>query len=224
MTSLTCDQCESQLFEFHEGQLAPEQAARVDEHLQDCDACSRLLADIWQMSLVSTRWQDESALKWNRGEHFESRRWQLPQLTAVAASVLAVVLVLTDTHITRTEDGFRLRVGRDAYVTSDELARFGETVKTDQAAVIDQRFQRLTTQQAASNQLLLRSVLDTSREERKEDFSTLVSYLNATQAKRYQQTEEELRYLMASQIEDEKDIQQLTDAFSRINLQRGNDM
>lgn len=225
MDNLSCSDVEERLFEFHEGQLPSEESALVDQHLQSCDECSQLLNDIWQMGLVSTRWQDQTAGRWNRNEHFERRStWQMPQMTAIAASVLALVLVLTDTHITQTDDGFRLRVGRDGYVTTEQLTQVSTDLTSHQSGYIDRRFQQLTSQQNAGNQLLLRTMLETSREERKEDLGVLVSYLNANQARQHQQTEAELRYLMASQVEDEKDIKQLSEAFTRIGLQRGSDL
>ena len=221
MQKMNCETCQSGLFDFHEGTLDPAESARVDAHLQDCDACAALLADIWQMNLVSSRWQDQQVGPWNRSEHLAQRSgWQFPQVLATAASLLALVIVLTDTHVVSTDEGLTFKVGRDDYVTQQSLAR----LRSDQAAIIDERFQKLTSQQAASNQVLLRSVLETSREERREDFTTLLTYWNTAQAKQQRETQEELRYLMASQAEDQKDIQQLSNAFQTITLQRGSDM
>lgn len=210
-----CTQCEDKLFDFHEGNLDASTAAEVDAHLKTCDACAQLLNDIWQMNLVSTRWQDQQVpvLQANRGDyHFRKSGWQLPQLIATAASILALAVVLTDTMLDRAS--------APDVVTQAQLAEYRST----QDQRFNERFQRLTDQQVASNQLVLRTMLDTSRQERKEDLATLVTYWNTTQARQYQQTEEDLRYLLASQAEDEKDIQQLSDAFQRISLRRGNDM
>ena len=218
---MQCEQCESLLFEFNEGILSAELSADVDSHLKSCDECALLLNDIWQMGLVSSRWQDQNVPLWNRRAHFFSKsNWQFPQLLATAASFLALVIVLSDVHFVTNDDGITLTAGRSDYVSESKLV----SLKAEQDAAFDQRFQKLTTQQVASNQLIVRTLLQTSRQERREDFTTLVSYWNETQAAQYEETEDSLRYLIASQAEDQKDIRQLNAAFQDINLRRGNDM
>jgi predicted anti-sigma-YlaC factor YlaD len=218
---VNCEACEQQLFDFHEGRLTGEAASQVDAHLKHCDACSALLNDIWQMSLAASRWQDQRVPDWDRkSAFFEGKRWQFPQLLATAASLLALVLVLTDVHFVSGDGGITLRMGRGDYVSVSTLDQFRDI----QQAQLEQGFDKLTAQQVASNQLMLGTMLDTSRKERREDFSTLVTYWNGIQARQYQETEENLRYLLATQAEDERDIQQLGDALQQISLRRGTDM
>lgn len=205
-TTIDCSACEAQLFEFHEGKLSPDNAAAMNAHLAQCDRCSELLGDIWQMGLVASRWQDESVPGHNRPQ-IEDRhtRWGLPQIVATAASIIAVVLVLTDTRVVPEDGGFRVVVGTSQYVTQSDFENFSRDQR--------QQLTQLASTQVASDQLVLRSMLEASREERREDLTTLVSYLNAAQARQRQQTETDLRYLLASQAEDERDIQQLSQAF-----------
>lgn len=219
-TELNCEQCEDQLFDFHEGRLSPEQSASIDQHLKQCNACSQLLNDIWQMSLVSTRWQDESVPNWQRDSHFAKSGWQFPQTLATAASLLALVLVLTDVHFVSSNDGLTLRMGRNNYLSKVDV----EALKAEQKNYLDESIQQLTSQQSETNQLLLRTMLQSTRQERKEDFSTLVSYWNSVQAKQQEETDENLRYLLATQAEDERDIQQLSAALQQIGTRRGTDM
>lgn len=218
---MKCEQCESVLFEFNEGSTPADLSAEINAHLESCDACAQLLNDIWQMGLVSSRWRDESVPLWNRRQYFFSRSsWQFPQLLATAASLLALVLVLSDVHFVTGHNGITLKAGRSDYVSQSNLA----LLKTEQDGEFDQRFQRLTAQQVASNRLMFRTLLERSRQERREDFTTLVSYWNESQAAQARETEDQLRYLLASQADDERDIQQLSDAFQQIRLRRGNDM
>lgn len=211
-----CEQCQQHLFEFHEGALGSALAVQVDQHLKGCDECAALLNDIWQMNLVSTRWQEVEPAP----QHTPVSTRQWPQTLATAASILALVLVITDTHFVTGDDGITLKVGRSGYVSNTDLQDF----RRDQDSAFNERFQRLTAQQVASNQLMLRSVLETSREERREDFSSLVTYWNTAQAQQAQQTKEDLQYLILSQAEDEKDIQQLTSAVQQLRVGRGNNM
>lgn len=217
MSELNCEQCETHLFDFHEGKLGESLSGRVDTHLQDCDRCSALLNDIWQMNLVASRWEDETP---RSSMPAVKPAWSVPQLVATAASVLALVLVLTDTHFVANDDGFSVKIGRDSYVSDEQFARYQQA----QHAEIDGRLQRLSAQQLASNQLMMRTLLETSRTERRDDLQTLVSYWNSAQSQQMLQTQEDLQYLIMSQAEDDKDIQQLSEAFQTISMRRGSDM
>ena len=134
--------------------------------------------------------------------------------------MLALVLVLTDAHVVSTDNGVSLTFGTSGYVSE---AIFLEA-EQKQRAEFTRGLQQLATQQVSSDQLVLRSVLQASREERRQDFGSLVTYWSSEQARQFQETEENFRFLIASQAEDEKDIQQLSAAFQEISLKRGNDM
>lgn len=220
-TEMNCEKCQDLLFDFHEGKLAPELAISVDEHLKSCNDCSEVLNDIWQMGLVATRWQDQAPGNYDRSTtgNLHRQGWRFPEVFATAASILAIVLVLTDASLD-TSNGVVLRFGADNYLTEQTFASY----QAQQAEKWDEQFDQLSARQVASDQLVLRSVLQASREERREELTTLVSYWTATQAQQVRETEENLRYLLASQAEDEKDIQQLSNAFHQISVNRGNNM
>lgn len=217
---MNCEQCEAGLFDFHEGNLDETAAADIDAHLKGCEDCSALLNDIWQMNLVSSRWQEEQPAKRAAPAQQPARQWQLPNVVAMAASILALVLVVTDTHITTNESGIAIRFGSGGYVTQDAL----NAITKKQSDVFQSQIAQVADQQVASDQLVLRTVLEASREERRDETATLVSLWSATQARQAEETHRNFRYLLASQAEDEKDIQQLSAAFQEITLRQGSDM
>ena len=222
---MNCEQCEAELFDFHEGNLSEAAAANIDAHLKGCEDCSALLSDIWQMNLVSSRWQDESPALSSIAPSAASlqspaRQWQLPNVVAMAASILALVMVVTDTHITTDESGIAIRFGQPGYVTEDAMAAMSQK----QSELFLSQIERVADQQVASDQLVLRTVLEASREERRDETATLVSLWSATQARQAEQTQRNFRYLLASQAEDEKDIEQLSAAFQEITLRQGSDL
>ncbi|MBO6658213.1 MAG: zf-HC2 domain-containing protein [Pseudomonadales bacterium] len=213
-TDLNCERCQELLFDFHEGRLDSEYTARVDRHLKTCNECSAFLNDIWQMGLVATRWQDQHPANYDRGRtaDYQQQGWRFSEVLATAASILAIVLVLTDASID-TSNGVVLKFGSDEYVSEQTFAVY----QAEQADRWDERLDELTARQVASDQLVLRSVLQASRQERKQELTTLVNYWNTTQAQQYRETEEHLRFLLTSQAEDEKDIRQLSNAFHQIS-------
>jgi len=218
---MNCEQCEAELFDFHEGHLDAQASVAIDLHLKTCEDCSALLNDIWQMNLVASRWQDEMPSKRDSiPEQAIHTQWQWPNIIATAASVLALVLVLTDTQISTDSSGFAIRFGQQDFVTADSL----QALNDQQVDEFQTQINRITAQQVASDQLVLRSALQASREERRDEFTSLVTLWSATQAKQVQETERNFRYLLASQAEDEKDIRQLSAAFQEINLRQGPNM
>ena len=72
--------------------------------------------------------------------------------------------------------------------------------------------ERLTSQQIATNQLLLRAILDTSRQERREDLGDMMVLWDTDRQKRSQMTEESLRYLIRNQAEDKRELRDLSQA------------
>ncbi len=216
MKMMNCEQCEARLFEFHEGKLDQEMSGKINQHVSECDECAALLNDIWQMSLAASRWQPHNVPRWEpAGSAFESRQRQWPQMLATAASIMALVMVLTDTRIVNTEGGFTVASGGRHTVSTQQFEAFA----LDQTEKLNQ----LASQQVASDQLVLRSMLEASREERRDDMTTLANFLNTNLARHSQQTDDNLRYLLASQAEDERDIQQLSQVVQQ-TLTRGNDM
>ncbi len=216
---MNCDQCESRLFDFHEGKLSPDDATGIDAHLQDCPDCTALLNDIWQVSLAASRWHDQSVPSVRGAKYLpEKRSWQTS--LALVASFLALVMVVTDAHIVTGDGDITLAFGRSDLASQRDLAEFQQV----QARIVDQGISKLTAQQVASNQLMLRTLLSTSREERRQELTTLVSYWSETQAIQAEEMQESLRFLIASQAEDEKDIRQLSSAFQQISQQRSRDM
>ena len=74
--------------------------------------------------------------------------------------------------------------------------------------------------QVTTNQLLLRTVLDTSRAERREDLQNLVYLLEESQAERDTSTAESLRFLINSQLRDRQQIRELSDALLQVDTDR----
>lgn len=222
-TSMNCETCKLHLYDVVDGKLDSAEQIAVNEHLESCEACNETLAELWNLQAMATRWQDRPVPGWNRrGFFFEgSNLGWLPmlQVGSVFASVLVLVMMLTQVQIS-TADGFTMRFGEDLALKED-LAREVAELRDEQQLLLDERVSRLTTQQVASNQLVLNTLLQVSREERREDLSTLVTLWDERQDLQSQRTQAGLRVLLDNQLKDRRNIQQLGQALQLVANEGG---
>lgn len=220
-SDLTCEQCRLQLDGLLDESIGQEARAALDAHLDECEACSGVLAELWQLKMMATRWQDRQVPHWNRRAMFFDTPTWLPrlQIASAFASLLVLALVLARVEIS-TADGFSVQFG-ESYATAEQVDARVQQLKRDQEMQLQAGFNKLTSQQVASNQLLLRTVLDLSRQERREELSEVVTLLDETRDQRYRETEQSLRYLVESQLEDRRNIRQLNQAIRLVANEGG---
>lgn len=212
-----CSQCQSHLFDLVDNTLGDADRRLVNDHLAHCEACTDALAGIWEMQSVATRWQDARVPRWARRDHFFERHQWFPalQVASACASFIVLVLVMAQVHIS-IDKGVDIDFGGGNYVSKTEVANQLDKFRAEQRQVLDHSVDRLTAQQVASNQLILGSVLATSRKERREDLSTLAAAFQSEQDRQSQQMQASLRYLASGQIEDRRDIKQLGHAIQLV--------
>ncbi len=207
----TCDECKARLFDVE--QLPQPEQRQVHAHLAHCDSCREDLAAIWELKRDATGWRAQPVPRWNRRQlFFEPSPWHFRfQWAASFASVVVLVLVLTEARIS-TIDGLTIDFAgvEDRFVSQTEFTRQLVSLQEQQQATLDTNVRKLTNQQITTNQLLLRTVLDASREERREELGNMLVLWEADQDQRTMSTEESLRYLIASQVQDRREIEQLS--------------
>ena len=205
-----CIEHQQLLPDLVDGQLNTLQQQRLDQHLNQCEACSAHLADLWQLEAVASQWHEQEVPTWQRRKlFFEESSW-LPNLQWVSsfASVLVLVLVLTNANVSTT-DGFTIQFGQPNDLNQEKVAELLAALETKQDQRLDDTVATLAAQQVATNQLMLRTVMEMSREERKDELSTLLTVWDRAQDQRSQQTKESISVLFASQLEDKRDIDQM---------------
>lgn len=219
-TEYSCEQCREQLFDFVDGNLPPLAQQIVDQHLQHCENCNSELSSIWNLQSRASHWHDERVPRWNKKHFFfEPSPWPMRmQWAASFASVFVLILVLTEARIS-TVDGLTVDFSGSGvrYVSQTELTERLDQVQSLQQTELDMSVQRLTSQQITTNQLLLRTVLDASRQERREDLGNMLVLWEEVQDQRSISTEESLRFLIASQVQDRREIRDLNDALETKN-------
>jgi hypothetical protein len=224
-TEYSCEQCKDKLFELVGSQLPALERQLVDTHLQHCEACSEDLADIWELQSKASHWHDERVPHWNRKQYFfEPSPWPIRMQWATSlASIVVLILVMTEARIS-TVDGFTVDFAgsESTFISQQDLGLQLTNIQSQQQTLLDSSVQKLTSQQVATNQLLLRTMLNTSRQERREDLGNLLVLLEESQDQRTLSTEESLRYLIASQLQDRREINDLNEALMN-NTQLNND-
>jgi hypothetical protein len=222
MTS-DCNEYRILLPELAEGQVSALQKQRVDLHLTHCDDCSETLNQLWQMQAVTSRWEEQPVPHWDRRRAFFSEATWLPNLQWVSSitSVIGLVLVVTQARIS-TADGLSIHFGEPSSVTEAALTQVLTELELRQADKFNQRVSNLSNQQVAANQLLLRTVMEMSREERKEELSTLLTVWDYAQVQRTQQTKESISLLLASQLEDKRNISQINRLLRQASVEGNN--
>ena len=220
--SAELEECRLLLADLLDGKLNSLQKQRLDQLVSQSKECAELMSDAWQMQAAATRWQDEQVPAWQRLKAFFPDANWLPniQWVSIFASVLVLVLVLTNANVD-TSRGFSISFGEQGMTEAEVVALINDLEKQQQTQ-LDTTIATLNSQQVATNQLLLRTVMKMNREERKEDLSTLLSVWDATQDQRAQQTDESLSVLFASQIEDRRNLDQINRLLRQASLEGNN--
>ena len=221
---MQCEETEKYLFEFTDGGLTDLEHTAVDQHLQQCAECSRLLSEIWETASQSANWQDVSVPHWEKRSLFfgagrdQPGSWPWLNLVSVAASALVLIVVLFQVEVMSSETGFTISfAGQKNLVSQDELQRSLSMVRQESDRAFNANVDRLTSQQVTTNQLLLRSILEASRQERREDLGTMMVLWDSERDRRNQMTEESLRFLIRNQAEDKRELRGLTQALRSID-------
>ncbi len=216
---MRCEDSQLMLFEFAENQLQATDRQSIEQHLQTCDECAALLQDIWEMSLKSANWEDFTPPPASdMGHYVQPIRLPWLQMVSAFASVLVLVLVIFRLEITSNDEGLNISFGgeRERINYSAEMdARFKQFEEKNQA-YLTASFDKLSTQQLTSNQLLLSTVLEASRNERRDDMNALMAVWNADQQRQNQLTEESLRFVLLNQARERRNIGNLSNILNNL--------
>ena len=220
---MQCKQAQLWLFELVDGSLSSSLKNEVDQHLHSCDECSAVLQEIWEMNIKSSAWVDVEAPDWNHRTHFFGSRPKLPwlQLATTLCSIMLLAVVLFRVEVTNNESGFQVSFsGQNAYVSNQELSTRLKELELNNQRYVNNNLNTFATQQLATNQLILRTALDASRLERREDLGTVMSAWNQDREHLQQSTEDSMKYLLQNQLDDRRNIGNLTNVLKTISYQQ----
>lgn len=226
-SEFSCEQCRGQLVDLVDNSASVLQKQLIDHHLAQCDDCNDSLQQLWQAQSLATRWDEENVPCWPRREIFfgSLRWWPNVQIASTFMTFLVLVFVLADARVS-LENGLSISFGRDLYMTQDEFNHRVSSLQTELLAQQRNQLQtnvtNLATQQSATNQLLLRTILERSREERHDELDTLMTTWDLVQNQQSKQTRENMRTLVDDQVETRRNVEQLNRALSKAVFEGSN--
>ena len=200
-SQMTEEKAQSLLVEYAEGSLPSDLHQAVEEQLQRSEELQAEYEAITNLQSMAINWHEEQPPAWKipEIEHTNPmtewldgfRNW-FPTFASATALVLVSVMYFDDS----AESGQlpQSQVASGAYESLPELPQ------AQQAAFVD-------------------SVLETSREQRQEEFSALLEYITAEMNRRSIETEESMRFILSSQIEGQKELDQLYQQIERLALE-----
>jgi len=177
-----CDQAETLMFDYVEDRLSHDMRMRVGDHLEGCASCQGLHNGILDMQAQARVWHDVAPPP-----------WQLPRvpsrfdLSAVAqwfpslASAVALILVIA---IYFQQPGPSPTSGQPALPAS--------------------------TMAHTDTQPVLEHLRASSRDQRQGEMEALVRLLKAEMDRRSLETEESMRYVIAHQIQGQRELDDLS--------------
>ena len=193
---MLCEQANPQLMEYAAGELPSHTANEVAAHINVCVNCQTDLQVINEMQQMANNWQDEKVPHWRplplpKRDVIENMRLWFPTAASTAALVIATLL-----YIQTPADNGTLPTQSNSNIAYETLPPLPQATQAAQAAIVE-------------------SVMQRSRAQRQEELQTLLSILKAEMDRRSIETEESLRFVIASQLQGQRELdalyQQVTD-------------
>ena len=197
---LNCSDVETLMVEYLDGSLDQNLHQQMTEQIDSCANCQQTLADISEMRATveswSTNWHDETPPAWevpqsevsNPLEPFlEGFRQWFPTFASATALVLVSVLYVQSPESTPGQ------------INASQLAEYNALPELPQA-----------TQAAFDN------ALEDNRAQRQRELESLLEILTAEMNRRSLETEESLRYVVTSQVQGQREMDQLYQQVERL--------
>jgi len=184
---MRCEEARSSLFDFADGMLSAAQRDQLTEHLDSCPDCARDYEAISDLALQASVWHELPAPRWQPprvGSPLNLAAFQqwFPSLASAAALILVIGMYLQMPE-------FQVR---------------------STATVAPQSVSDVTAAPAPGMMnTSLDTALNNNRQERQQELQALVALMRAEMDRRSEETEESLRYVIAHQIQGQREIDDL---------------
>lgn len=184
---MSCPRTDHLIPEYFADDLTPLAREELDRHLAQCADCRLELDQLQATQRELVAWREESVPHWDRGmelyrrEHRapadSSRNWSLWQWLPTAASLAMLCLMLFNTTLVSSPQGFAISFGAAGDSNSSgqleqALAEFAERQQQQLAAFET----RLAARQDSNNIKVLEAVLEQTRQATADNMDRLYAY------------------------------------------------
>lgn len=214
---MSCPKTQHLMLEYFAEDLSPVANEELQRHVQQCEYCSAELESILLTHADLQRWQDEKVPHWDRGvelfrrEHrsAEPQRssWRLWNWIPTAASFAMLCVLLFNTTVTSSADGFSISFGASAgdAALHNTLAEFEQRQQVEMQALAARFEQR----QDSNNVQLLEAVMNQTQQTTAENLDLIYSYFEQQRLQDLQAMRAGYQDLLDSDYETIRTLQQL---------------
>ena len=218
---MSCRETESLVADYFDSSLSALQRRILDQHVQNCVHCCDELAASQKVGVRLGQWQDQPVPKWNRiPEALRNERetrstfwFSWWQWAPAAFSLVLVLAVFSNAHLTRTQDGFVLAFGAESAmgesVLAAQLARFEEQQRVRQEQEFEALAARMEERQDANNIRLMETVILQMSDSTARSLDQVMAYFEATREQDMQILQSTYQQLADSDYETIRSVQQL---------------
>jgi transcriptional regulator with PAS, ATPase and Fis domain len=189
-----------------DGELTPEQSAKFEQGISDSPQFKARLATARFIEQQVYCYEEQPVDEWDRGAAFVHDKrpwwqWSGVPLLSMACSFLALTLVIFKVEFVIQDSGVLLTFGGDHQTVSSQQVEelMDQRLKDfagEQQLVMANFTHELTQRQQDNNLQLANYIINTSRQERKQDMTDFISYIN--EQRKDDQFEQKMRF---SQLE-----------------------
>ncbi|NVJ51075.1 MAG: zf-HC2 domain-containing protein [Gammaproteobacteria bacterium] len=211
---MSCDHqlLDQYLFAYLDSTLDPATARAFERCVDTCEHCRDVYHGAIEANNLSQQWQAQTPQQWHRAKFAVARktpqRWQWLNGLSLATSTLALLLVLFQVEFISTDAGFSVSFGgkgSQQQVADLVEAKFNN-LAAQQVSYIDARFEEQKLQQVNDNQLMLTTLMQHNRQERRQDLNTLMASWLQQRDIDQKKLNQRVDYVVENQIENNKAI------------------
>ena len=214
---MSCPKTQFLMLEYFADDLSPMASEELQRHIQSCEHCSAELEAILLTQSSLQGWQDAKVPHWDRGVELFRREhrsnevsnsgWNIWNWIPTAASFAMLVIVLLNTTVSSTADGFSISFGSASNVPDlqNTLAEFERRQQADMQALVV----RFEERQDSNNVQLLEAVLSQTQQATAENLDLIYTYFEQQRLQDLQAMRAGYQDLLDSDYETIRSLQQL---------------
>ena len=220
---MSCPKTRHLLTEYFDDNLSAVTREQIERHIESCEYCRSELADLSSIQARLSEWEEQRAPHWDRGiavfrqahrQGPDTRRNRLWQWLPTGISFAMLVLLLLNTSVTSTANGFTVNFGvNDAGMTQVQLDRQLTGFAAQQQQQQEQNLQlfmaTLAERLDSNNLRLMQAVMEQTRELTADNFEQIYTYFEQQRQLDMETVQVSYQQLLDSDFETLQTMEQL---------------